>query len=35
MYILANTLFLEEKLQRQVHYLPIYAYLPNDSGLKQ
>jgi hypothetical protein len=33
MYILANTLFLEEKLQRKVHYLPIYAYLPDNSGL--
>lgn len=33
MYILASTLFLEEKLQRSVHFLPIYAHLPERSGL--
>jgi hypothetical protein len=33
MYILANTLFQEDKLPRQVHYLPIYAHLPPNSGL--
>jgi hypothetical protein len=33
MYILANTLFQEDKLPRQVHYLPIYAFLPPNSGI--
>lgn len=32
-YILASTLFLEEKLKRTVHYLPIYVFLPEHSGL--
>lgn len=33
MYTLANGLFNEEKLKRSVYYLPIYCYLPVDSGL--
>lgn len=33
MYILANTLFQEEKLKREIHYLPIFAHLPPNSGL--
>lgn len=35
MYIMANTLFLEEKLQRNVHFLPIYAHLPPSGGLNE
>ena len=33
MYILADRLFLDQKMARQVHYLPIYAYRPPQSGL--
>ena len=33
MYVLAPYLFEEEKLKRNIHYLPIYAYIPEGSGL--
>ena len=35
MYVLAPYLFVEEKLKRNVHFLPIYAHLPDFSGLNE
>jgi hypothetical protein len=33
MHVLAPYLFAEEKLKRNIYYLPIYACLPDSSGL--
>jgi hypothetical protein len=35
MYTIADSLFTEEKLSFKIKYLPIYAYLPLNSGIKQ